>query len=38
MFFLLYRQNEIDKMIESRRQTHVWDYGEYTTRVPDIVL
>ena len=42
MFFLLYRQKDIDKIIEGNYRNYVidklvWDYGKYTTRVPDVV-
>ena len=43
MFFLLYRQKDIDKIIEGNYRNYVidklvWDYGKYTTRVTDVVL
>ena len=43
MFFLLYRQNDINKIIEGNYQNYVinklvYDYGKYTTRVPDVVF
>ena len=44
MFFLLYRQRDINKLIEGNYRnyvidkTHVWDYEKYTIRVPHVVL
>ena len=43
MFFLLYRQKDIDKIIEGNYRNYVIDklvrdYGKYTTRVPDVVF
>ena len=44
MFFLLYRQRDINKLIEGNYRnyvidkTHVWDYEFYTIRVPHVVL
>ena len=39
MFFLLYRQKDIDKIIEGNDRNYVIDkYGKYTTRVPDEVF
>ena len=44
MFFLLYRQKDINKIIEGNYRnyfidkTHEWDYGKYTFGVPDVVF
>ena len=44
MFFLLYRQKNIDKIIEGNYRnyvidkTHVWDNGKYTIGGPDVVF
>ena len=45
MFFLLYRQNDIDKIIEGNYQNYVIDKltceimeNKPTTRVPDVVF
>ena len=44
MFFLLYSQKDINKIIEGNfrnyviDKTHVWDNGIYTIGVPDVVF
>ena len=44
MFFLLYKQKDINKIIEGNYRnygidkTHVRDHGKYTIGVPDVVF